>query len=127
MRTVGIEAMTMAGIMRIERLLKSRAEMINPSPRSEGQASYFPNEGVMKVLLVTIMLCMLLGCGSRQQIQNGSGPSWIMLYEGVKMVGIRKNFEVVRVSTVSLLSQRSCKIKLQRQLVCISGRFDLRI
>jgi hypothetical protein len=52
----------------------------------------------MKILFIAIMLCLLLGCGSRQQTQNGTGPSLIMLYEGGKIVGIWKAFDVARLS-----------------------------
>ena len=52
----------------------------------------------MKKFFFAITLCVMLGCGGGQKTQSGTGPSWITLYEGGKIVGIWKAFDVVHMS-----------------------------
>jgi len=48
----------------------------------------------VKKILIGALLCLLLGC-SRQAARDSAGPSWIVLFEGGKTVGIWKACNVV--------------------------------
>ena len=51
----------------------------------------------MKALFAAIIVCALACCGGAEETGGGTGPATVKLYEGGKLVGHWRAFDVVRI------------------------------